>query len=329
MGKIEFNRLENFRKTVSSIGVSNDTADILCASWSKGTISQYQSAWILWANYCDNHKVDPCNTTIALFLDFLTEHYRSGKSYSILNTYRSAISSTHVCIDNVNLGKHPLVVRFFKGLINLRPPKSRYKLVWNVDLILDYLKTLWPLKDLTLKTVSLRLVALTALVTAQRVNTIKHLDTSCSSMFRDGRGVTFLIDKKLKTSKPGQVSEVFLEKFNEDPKLCVVKTLEYYLEVTSKFRTSTKLFLSFIKPHRPVTGATLARWLVTVLDLSGVNTKLFKAHSYRSASTSDARSKGVSLADIMRTANWKSTSVFAKFYNKPIDRSFAKSILSK
>ena len=307
--------------------MSDKAAEILCASWTIGTVNQYQSAWILWAEWCIKHGVDPCNSSIASFLEFLTEHYHLGKSYSILNSYRSAISSTHIYIDNVKIGQHPLVTRFFKGLSSLRPQKSRYKMVWNVDMILDYLKTLWPLKDLSLKMVSLRLVALIALVTAQRIQTIKHLDTS--AMFRDCRGVTFLIDKKLKTTKHGQISEVFLEKFSDDARLCVIETLDYYLQVTSSIRNSSKLFISFIKPYRPVTGATLARWLVTVLGSAGINTDLFKAHSYRSASTSDARSKGVSLSDIMKTANWKSTSVFAKFYNKPIDCSFAKSVLSK
>jgi hypothetical protein len=39
----------------------------------------------------------------------------------------------------------------------------------------------------------------------------------------------------------------------------VYGTLEYYMSVTEKLRTSTKLLVSFIKPYSAVTASTVGR----------------------------------------------------------------------
>ena len=44
-----------------------------------------------------------------------------------------------------------------------------------------------------------------------------------------------------------------------------------------------KLFLSHIRPHKPVSPATLARWIRELLQLVGIDTATFKGHSVRAA----------------------------------------------
>ena len=82
---------------------------------------------------------------------------------------------------------------------------------------------------------------------------------------------------------------------------------------TKRFRSNNKdeqdkLFLSVIIPHKPVTSATLARWIKSYLQLAGVDTSIFSAHSLRVASTTTARNQDVSLSDILRMANWSQES---------------------
>ncbi|KAK2556014.1 hypothetical protein P5673_022007, partial [Acropora cervicornis] len=43
--------------------------------------------------------------------------------------------------------------------------------------------------------------------------------------------------------------------------LCVYEALNYYISTTEKLRNSTKLLVSFIKPHRAVTSSTIGRWI--------------------------------------------------------------------
>ena len=73
-----------------------------------------------------------------------------------------------------------------------------------------------------------------------------------------------------------------------------------------------------MKPHKPVTSATIARWVKTVLSLAGID-GVFTAHSTRGASAS-ARAE-VALSDIMEAADWSRESTFKKFYHRPTQKS--------
>jgi integrase len=75
--------------------------------------------------------------------------------------------------------------------------------------------------------------------------------------------------------------------------------------------------VSFIT-YQAVCTSTLARWLKSVLSLSGIDSS-FTAHSFRSASTSYAFNKGVSIKTIMDTANWASAQTFYKHYYKTVN----------
>ena len=79
-----------------------------------------------------------------------------------------------------------------------------------------------------------------------------------------------------------------------------------------------QLFISFIKPHHPVTSSTIARWLKLVIESAGIDTSVFKAHSVRSASTSAAAMQGVTTEDILSAADWNTESSFQRFYYKPV-----------
>jgi hypothetical protein len=64
------------------------------------------------------------------------------------------------------------------------------------------------------------------------------------------------------------------------------------------------------------------------MQASGIDISIFKSHSTRAASTSAATSLGVTIKDIMKTANWTSESTFKRFYLKPISSEFGNSVLS-
>lgn len=74
-------------------------------------------------------------------------------------------------------------MRFLKGVFNLQPPVPRYKEVWNVSIVLRFLKTLSPVASLSLKNLSLKLVMLLSLLTAQRGQTLHLLDISLMSTY--------------------------------------------------------------------------------------------------------------------------------------------------
>ena len=117
--------------------------------------------------------------------------------------------------------------------------------------------------------------------------------------------------------------------------MCPVQTLRAYEARTAEFRTpisglaQTKLFLSWISKHAPVTSSTIARWLRTCLLEAGIDTSVFKAHSVRGAACSTAAWAGVTTSDILKAADRSSEGTFQTFYhrNKDSRGTFGTSVL--
>ena len=65
----------------------------------------------------------------------------------------------------------------------------------------------------------------------------------------------------------------------------------------------SRLFLSYVRPHKPVTSQRIAHWIKSLLGDAGVDTKVFSAHSNRGASMTAAKEKGVALSDILAIAD--------------------------
>ena len=65
----------------------------------------------------------------------------------------------------------------------------------------------------------------------------------------------------------------------------MVECLRHYEKVTLEFRTATRetaLFLSYTRPHKPVTSQRLSHWMKDLMGEAGVDTKTFKALGARS-----------------------------------------------
>ena len=112
---------------------------------------------------------------------------------------------------------------------------------------------------------------------------------------------------------------VLLPAFLENEKLCAHSTLLHYVARTATIRqllNSSQVYVSYGKSYKVVSSATLARWLKAVLSLAGIDTSVFKGHSFRGPSTSKTVSLGVPLDVILKVAEWKNAGTFAKFYQR-------------
>ena len=89
--------------------------------------------------------------------------------------------------------------------------------------------------------------------------------------------------------------------FSDDPQLCVIETLDTYLDRTKGRRFGkSQLLLSFQKPYKEVVSSIISGWIKKVLRLAKVDTDMYKAHSTCSASTLHVKLKGFSFADILK-----------------------------
>ena len=123
--------------------------------------------------------------------------------------------------------------------------------------------------------------------------------------------------------RSGPLWEVSYVSFREAEIICPVNTLKVYLQHTKKFLSAAEdglnpLFIAIREPHKLVTSATISRWMKNLMEQSGIDVDQFKPHSVRAAATSAASTLGVSIKDILKTANWARESTFLRFYHKPI-----------
>lgn len=103
----------------------------------------------------------------------------------------------------------------------------------------------------------MKTVMLCALSSAQREQTLCALDLNFKKQSQDC--LSFVIAEHLKTSKPGKSLEVKFMSLPEEPSLCTMSTLAECILRTEKLLSSSKLFTSFIRPHKPVTTSTVGR----------------------------------------------------------------------
>ena len=162
------------------------------------------------------------------------------------------------------MGQHPYVVSLLKGILNKRPPKPRYSQTWDVSFAL--------------------------------------LDLNHYRLSQEG--ITFTL-MQTKTTRPDEPVAAIFSAFPEDTRLCPVAFFNQYIKATTNLRPSMdneprNLFISYIKPHRPVSPATIARWIRELLAEAGIDIFIFKAHSVRGASTTAAANALVPLDEILK-----------------------------
>jgi len=226
---------------------------------------------------------------------------------------------THVQVDGVRVGSHEIVSRLMKGIFNLKPPVPRYMFIWPIGKVMKYLKSLQVNSELPLKLLSMKTVLLIALISADRGASISSL--SLKFYLSSKNELRFLVPSLAKTSRPQKcdVREVILKNYIHDKRICPVAATKSYISRTASLRGEEKqLFISFVKPHKAVCKATIARWVTSILSLAGIDTSIFKAHSTRSAATSCADQKGIPIYDILKAGDWSSASTFQRFYKREV-----------
>lgn len=306
-------------QTLKQFNIDDKTFAYFSQTWRKTTSSAYKGHITRWYNWALKKEISPIEPTVAQVLRFLREYFETGVGYGALNAARCALSIILPRGDNYTMGEHFLVKWFMKSCYERRPPQPRYAEFWSVDTVLQCIKTWGKNLEMSLKSLSLKLSMLLLLVSSQRGQTILALDVTRLEK-RSGAWV-FRMAILLKHNSLGQpLDTLTFYPFTEDIDLCVVNTLDDYLKRTLSHRNNEKqLLLSYIAPFKAISRASLARWSITVLNMSGINSEKYKSHSTRGASASHALAGGTNLNAIMRNAGWRNAKTFARFYHKTIE----------
>ena len=219
-----------------------------------------------------------------------------------------------------------------KGVANLRPPKPKYCEIWDVEDVLQKMRT-WPTNSLlSIKQLTLKTVMLLALIAIPRGSELHLLDTNL--MTKSEEKCVFYLGGTVKHSRDGKIPpDLDFHSFVEEPCLCPVLALQEYTDRMKEWisESDSKLFRSILKPHKQITKSTITRWIKEVLKQSGIDTTIFQAHSIRAAASSKAHNMGLSTEDILKKGNWSQKSTWQKFYHKRIisaSQKFQEKILS-
>ena len=320
-GGAPVSRLAIVREKCRTRDLSEEAARLLRSSWRGKTTSNYESVFRKWSSWCQERNRDPIQGPVADVANFLADLFKQGYQYRSLNVYRSAISSVHEKVEGEEVGKHPLIARVLKGAFNERPPQPKYTAVWQVDLVLDWFKSIGPSALLSLQTLTMKTAMLLVLTRPCRGADLAALDLNHRSFVPEG--VVFRPTHLSKQSRPSHHGvEFFFPQFKDDVLLCPVETLKAYEQQTEKFRkgqgtAKSRLFLSLVGKHSPVCSSTIARWLKSCLHKAGIDTSVFKAHSTRAASSTKAAMAGMTVEEIIHAAGWSGKGVFQKFYYRP------------
>ena len=293
MAQTEPLNLSLIRESLAKYNLSSSAKDVLMASWRDGTSKQYHTYLKRWRQYSDDKDIDL---------------FQPGVQIGV-NTARSALSSLLILENNEKFGEHPLVIRCMKGSFELKPSLPKYNEIWDVRVVSDYLKTFDASSALSLKELTLKLTMLLCLTSGQRGQTVHKFDFNYIQDLGDRYRIS--VHEKLTHTKPGRHLEpIELLAFPEDKELWFVQNLREYIHRTDPLRKDhSQLLLSYGKPFKPVARDTVSRWVKQVLQSAGIDITKYSAHSYRAASTSNVKVKGLNIAEIMNSAGLSTASI--------------------
>ena len=141
-------------------------------------------------------------------------------------------------------------------------------------------------------------------------------------MISDEEGVHFVVKERTKSTRKVLRPIVINCVSSSMPELDVAHCVNFYVNSTTEFRINDidQLFISW-RTKLPVTRQTLARWLKLTLQMAGIDTSIFTAHSFRGAGLSHAYTKGTPINKIVAAGNWRNAETFRKYYCAPADDS--------
>ncbi|KAI2661618.1 Transposon Ty3-G Gag-Pol polyprotein [Labeo rohita] len=313
-------------------GLSTEVVETILQSRAPSTRKLYALKWKLFTSWCGHHQQDPVNCPVGSVLEFLQDRLSAGLSHSTLKVYVAAIAAYHAPLGGLSVGKDPLVSRFLRGALRLRPPVRSRVPSWDLSLVLEALcgPPFEPIEEISDRLLTIKTVLLIAITSLKRVGDLQALSVAPSFLdFAPGLAKAFLHPRsgyipKVPSSAPRPVVlQAFCPPPFREPDqqklncMCPVRALDTYVHRAARWRKSDQLFVCYGPAKRgfPATKQTLSRWIVdaisTAYESSGLPPPLgVKAHSTRSVSASKAFLEGVSMQDICNAAGWSTPLTF-------------------
>lgn len=303
-------------------GWNKDDLNLLETAWRKSTLNTYKAPWnnwLRWAKCKDISINNPSPQEVALYLSYL--HRIRKLSYSSILVNKSVICTFANPIRGEVLSSHPIIRQMLKAISLKVPPRNNKKNIWDVDALLNWMKSNQPNID-SLFEVSRYVAILLLLASGRRVHdlTLLMIDEDHCQISVDDITLWPIFGSKTDKASSRQSGWKFLD--NADQPFNAVFWIKKLIEVSGTRRKAvekiTNLFISTRGKVRQASKAIIGGWIRTVFKEAQISAT---PGSIRSAVGSKKMSYNFSLDDVLACGNWKNKQNFFRFYFKEISKS--------
>ena len=279
-----------------------------------------------------------------MIADFLLHLFTDLKRRpSTIAGYRSAIAGALRSSQGLDYGKNQELSSLILSFTREQPRSTRSIPAWDLGLVLRCLTRppFEPLRDATVKLLTLKTAFLVLLATGSRRSEVHALDYS---KVRHGPNweyvilephMDFIAKTELRTAGASQPSSKKIPPLGptlgpgleEDLKLCPVRALKIYLARTQQLREDKKLlFIAYKKGHQAdIHKNTLSSWIRKLLQLVYDSPeedvlKLSKTstHEVRALASSLAFRGTMELEEVLRSCTWRNATTFTSHYLRDV-----------
>jgi hypothetical protein len=278
---------------------------------------------------------DPLEFNPNMVTTWLEEHSLYSPSY--LNNMRSSLASVYTIThpEETPLADQKVIRAFFQARRHQEPIRlGSTEEIWDISLITNMVKSWGSTRRLSLSRLQDKVILLLCIATMWRPRSdVGNLQFQDVKWLRDKTEKIVGVQLMARQPKETNQKTTTLSALSNNSNLCPVLSLRHFVERTARFRDALpndhSLLLAYIDhpslPPSQIASKTVANRVKELLTEAGVDTSIFGAHSIRSAASTAAFQKGLSINEIKIHANWSLNSdTFERHYlktNNKLDRS--------
>lgn len=296
---------------------SDDHIRLLESSWRQSTLKTYKPIWNRWRKWSTDNYVQANNPNPSDLAKYLCHLYTDVQlAPKTIALHKSVVANFSNPLRARELSSHILVKQTVRGIFLDRPPTPVKTLAWNMEDMLNFLRS-YDFNEDSLFAVSRHTCVLLLLATGRRVHDLTLLSIDTTSFEDRTNELTFWPKYGSKTDNSSYRQSGWLLKktVNNDPRLDLVLWTKNLISISEERRRSKGLTNLFITTRGAVKNASrsvIAGWIRTLFKEAGISAS---AGSFRSAvSSHNWSSNKFDIDAIMKRGNWRSKNTFFRHY---------------
>lgn len=298
-------------------GWSSDQLSFLKTAWRSSTLRTYKPAWTRWTIWAQRNNVNTYNPSGSDLARFLIDLHTIEKlAYNTILLHKSVVVT--MCSSESSKLSENNIVRHALKAISLQHPKSDKAPIWNLDIVVTYLRKV-DISTTSLYDASKHTATLLMLCSGRRVHDLTLLCIDPAHCAVNESHVIFLPEFGSKTDSASyRQSGWKLLQNTESLHLDPVFWIKRLMSLSSERRRIAKvnnLFITACGKPRAASRTIIAGWIKTTLTSAGVTAT---PGSIRAAVASKSWIDNLPIDEILSRGNWRSGNTFAKFYRRQV-----------